>query len=79
MNVGGQASLEARDGRHVAVRTNLRDLVDRKQITRDRIRQQHQRDAVALCVLMAVTDVAECVALLTSKDQPSACRSVADL
>jgi hypothetical protein len=35
MNIGGCASLETRDGRHVAVRTNLMDLVDRKQITRD--------------------------------------------
>jgi hypothetical protein len=35
MNIGGCASLETRDGRHVAVRTNLMDLVDRKQITHD--------------------------------------------
>ena len=35
MNIGGCASLEARDGRHVAVRTKLMDLVDRKQIDRD--------------------------------------------
>ncbi len=35
MNIGGCASLETRDGRHVAVRTNLMDLVDHKQITRD--------------------------------------------
>ncbi len=35
MNIGGCASLETRDGRHAAVRTNLMDLVDRKQITRD--------------------------------------------
>jgi hypothetical protein len=35
MNIGGCASLETRDGRHVAVRTNLMDLVNRKQITRD--------------------------------------------
>ena len=35
MNIGGCASLETRYGRHVAVRTNLMDLVDHKQITRD--------------------------------------------
>jgi hypothetical protein len=35
MNIGGCASLETRDGSHVAVRTNLMDLVDRKQIIRD--------------------------------------------
>jgi hypothetical protein len=35
MNIGGCASLETRYGRHVAVRTNLLDLVDGKQITRD--------------------------------------------
>jgi hypothetical protein len=35
MNIGGCASLETRYGRHVAVRTNLMDLVDRKQITDD--------------------------------------------
>jgi hypothetical protein len=35
MNIGGCASLETRYGRHVAVRTNLMDLVDRKQITHD--------------------------------------------
>ena len=35
MNIGGCASLETRDGRHVAVRTSLMDLVDRKQITHD--------------------------------------------
>jgi hypothetical protein len=35
MNIGGCASLESRYGRHVAVRTTLMDLVDRKQITHD--------------------------------------------
>jgi|GEM_PF-6444073 hypothetical protein len=35
MNIGGCASLETRYGRHVAVRSNLMDLVDRKQITHD--------------------------------------------
>jgi hypothetical protein len=35
MNIGGCASLETRYGRHVAVRTNSMDLVDRKQITHD--------------------------------------------
>jgi hypothetical protein len=35
MNIGGCVSLETRDGRHVAIRANLMDLVDRKQITRD--------------------------------------------
>jgi hypothetical protein len=35
MNIWVCASLETRYGRHVAVRTNLMDLVDRKQITHD--------------------------------------------
>jgi cytoskeletal protein CcmA (bactofilin family) len=35
MNIRGCASLETRYGRHVAVRTNLMDLADRKQITHD--------------------------------------------
>ena len=35
MNIGGCASLETRYGRHVAVRSNWMDLVDRKQITHD--------------------------------------------
>jgi hypothetical protein len=35
MNIGGCAWLETRYGRHAAVRTNLMDLVDRKQITDD--------------------------------------------
>lgn len=30
MNIGGCASLVMRDGRHMAVRTNLTDLMDRK-------------------------------------------------
>jgi hypothetical protein len=71
MNIGGCASLETRDGRHGAVRTNLMDLVDRKQITHDWIRQQHQLDVVTLSVLMAVTDVTERVCLLVTPEDPA--------